>query len=116
MFQCRAYKQLLRKGNSMGIRSRQYVGDAGEFRALVERSRLSPSCFANVMGTSASTVRQYLSGRREVPHVAIGAARWALLLLGIRVEISGNELARLSRGRSRLKSSGRLRTEGARQE
>lgn len=91
----------LTRVNCVGIRSRQYVGDAEEFRRLVERSRLPPSRFADLMGASASVVQQYLSGRREVPRVAIGAARWALLVLGHRVELPGDELARLHARRGR---------------
>lgn len=86
----------------MGVRSETFIGDTEEFRSLVSRSKISPSRFATVMGASPSTVQQYLSGRRQVPRVAIAAARWTLLVLGIRVEVSGGELARLTPGRSRL--------------
>ena len=47
------------------------------------------------MGASPATIYQYLSGRRAVPRIALAAAKWALLVLGVRVEVSGCELAQL---------------------
>lgn len=89
----------------MGIRSGQYLGDPQEFRALVGRSGVSASRFAALMGASRSTIHQYLSGRREVPQIALSAARWAALVLGVPVKISGGELERLRPRRARRRTS-----------
>lgn len=79
----------------MGIRAKGNTVDRAELATLIAKSRLPYSRFALCMGVPCSTIQGYLSGTRSVPKVAVSAAKWTLLNLGISVEIDRTEIVKL---------------------
>jgi hypothetical protein len=63
-----------------------------ELRSIIEGTKASVRIFARFAGLAPRTVYSYLAGKRPVPAVAVAAGRWASLVLGRPVKISGAEI------------------------
>jgi hypothetical protein len=79
---------------NLEIGDQDAIGNRAKLRKMVDRSGASVAMFARFMGVSRRAIYQYLAGERPTPDVAISAARFALVVLGKRLEIPGDEIRR----------------------